>query len=112
MRTQRGSQTGKNPYDSQKSRAGLKKCPADTFLSSRELDFLDLLKCLPKFLHEVINWDSFFFLLPSMEIHFLITFGVLSMCKRKAMSVLCSQSIAQKTASPRIAPYSKIINTF
>lgn len=106
MRTQRGSQTGKNPYDSQKSRAKLKKCPADTFLSSRELDFLDLLKCLPKFLHEVINWDSFFFF--SFTLHgnpFSYNIGVLSMCKRKAMSVLCSQSIAQKTASPRDSAY-------
>ena len=92
VRTQRGSQTGKNPYDSQKSRAKLKKRPADTFFSSRELDFLDLLKCLPKFLHEVINWDSFFVLLPSMEIHFLIKL-VYFPCARGRQCQFCALSL-------------------
>ena len=102
MRTQRGSQTCKNPYGSQKSRAKLKKHLADTFFfSGRESDFLDLLKYLPKFLHEVINWVSFFF---SFTLHgnpFSYKIGVLSICKRTAVSVLRSQSIALNAAFPR-----------
>lgn len=61
---------GKSHYDSQKSRAKLKKHPADTCKSSRELGFPNLMKVYQNFLMK-LQTEIQFFIYPPWKSSFL-----------------------------------------